>query len=36
MAQVGDLKMWKNWGAWQERDPAMKMTYGPVTTGVGA
>lgn len=36
MAQVGDLKMWKNWGAWQERDPAMKMTYAPVTTGVGA
>jgi hypothetical protein len=36
MAQVGDLKAWKNWGAWQERDPAMKMSYAPVTTGVGA
>jgi hypothetical protein len=36
MAQVGDLKMWKNWGAWQERDPGMKLTYAPVTTGVGA
>lgn len=35
-AQFGDLKAWKNWGAWQERDPGMKMTYSEKTTGVGA
>lgn len=35
-AQIGDLKAWKNWGAWQERDPGMKMTYSEKSTGVGA
>lgn len=34
--QFGDLRAWKNWGAWQARDPAMKMTYGEKTTGLGA
>jgi hypothetical protein len=35
-AQFGDLRAWKNWGAWQERDPGMKITYSEKTTGVGA
>lgn len=35
-AQFGDLRAWKNWGAWQERDPAMKLTYAEPSTGVGA
>jgi len=36
LAQVADLRAWKNWGAWQERDPGMKITYSDKTTGVGA
>jgi hypothetical protein len=35
-AQVADLRAWKTWGAWQERDPGMKITYSEKTTGVGA
>ena len=35
-AQFGDLRAWKNWGAWQERDPGMKTTFSEKTTGVGA
>jgi uncharacterized protein YndB with AHSA1/START domain len=34
-ALVGDLRRWKEWGAWQERDPAMKMTYAEKTAVVG-
>jgi hypothetical protein len=34
-ALVGDLRRWKDWGAWQERDPAMKMTYSEKTAVVG-
>lgn len=33
---LADLKQWPKWGVWHERDPAMTMTYSPVTTGVGA
>ncbi len=36
LAQVADLRAWKNWGAWQERDPGMKLSYSLQTTGVGA
>jgi hypothetical protein len=36
MAQVADLKAWKSWGAWQERDPGMKLSYSEKGTGVGA
>jgi hypothetical protein len=36
LAQVADLRAWKNWGAWQERDPQMKLSYSEKTTGVGA
>jgi hypothetical protein len=35
-AQVADLSAWKNWGAWQERDPGMKLSYSTPSTGVGA
>jgi uncharacterized protein YndB with AHSA1/START domain len=34
--QLGDLKAWKNWTAWHDRDPAMTLTYSEKTTGVGA
>lgn len=33
---IADLRAWKNWGAWQERDPAMKLTYSEISAGVGA
>lgn len=36
LAQVADLSAWKNWGAWQERDPQMKLSYSTPPTGVGA
>src|SRR4051812_29797074 len=35
-AQIADLRAWKSWGAWQERDPGMQITYSEKTTGVGA
>jgi hypothetical protein len=35
-AQIGDLKAWKNWSSWHERDPAMKLSYSEKSTGVGA
>lgn len=34
--QFADLRAWKNWGAWQERDPGMKLTYSEKSSGVGA
>ena len=36
LAQVADLHSWKGWGAWQERDPQMKITYSPQAGGVGS
>lgn len=36
LAQIADLRTWKNWGAWQERDPGMKLSYSDQATGVGA
>jgi hypothetical protein len=36
LAQVADLRAWKNWGAWQERDPGMKLSYSTPSAGVGA
>lgn len=36
LAQIAELKAWKNWGAWQERDPNMKLSYSTPSTGVGA
>jgi hypothetical protein len=35
-AQVSDMRAWKNWTAWHERDPAMKLSYSDTTSGVGA
>lgn len=26
-AQLADLRAWKNWGVWWERDPGIKVTY---------
>lgn len=34
--QFADLRAWKNWGAWQERDPGMKLTYSEKSSGLGA
>src|ERR1051326_2194473 len=35
-AQVADLRAWKSWGAWQERDPGMKISYSEKPSGPGA
>jgi hypothetical protein len=35
-AQIADLRAWKTWGAWQERDPGMKLSYSEKSTGPGA
>ena len=33
---VYDPKAWARWGVWNQRDPAMKMTYSGAPAGVGA
>ncbi|MBC9796210.1 SRPBCC family protein [Sinomicrobium weinanense] len=33
---VQDLKNWKNWIPWLEKDPDMAIKYGETTTGIGA
>jgi uncharacterized protein YndB with AHSA1/START domain len=35
-AQLADLRAWKSWSAWHERDPQMKLSYSDRSTGVGA
>ena len=35
-AHVGDLRAWKNWTAWHERDAEMKVSYSEKTTGANA
>jgi hypothetical protein len=35
-AQIADLRAWKTWGIWQQRDPAMTLTYSEPAKGVGA
>lgn len=35
-AQIADLRAWKNWGSWHEKDPAMKLSYSEKSTGIGA
>lgn len=35
-ALVANLKAWKDWGAWQQRDPAMQTEYRGPESGVGA
>ena len=34
--QVNNLENWKNWSPWFGKDPAMKVTYGEIKSGVGA
>lgn len=33
---IADLRAWKSWGIWQERDPAMTLSYSDPARGVGA
>lgn len=35
-AQINDFKAWRAWSPWETRDPAMKRTFGSVTSGKGA
>lgn len=35
-ALISDLKHWTTWSPWEKRDPAMKRTYGAVSSGKGA
>ena len=35
-AQVSDLKAWAAWSPYEKKDPAMKRTFGAVTSGKGA
>ncbi len=35
-APIADLKRWKEWGVWQQRDPLMELSYSASSTGVGA
>lgn len=34
--QVVDLRQWKTWGIWWQRDPGMTVTYSEPPTGVGS
>lgn len=33
---IADLRRWAAWSVWEGMDPAMRKTYSPNTTGVGA
>src|SRR5260370_34253045 len=33
---IDDLKAWTGWSPYEKKDPAMKRTFGPITTGKGA
>jgi uncharacterized protein YndB with AHSA1/START domain len=33
---INDFKRWSEWSPWEKKDPAMKRTYGPTTSGKGA
>jgi uncharacterized protein YndB with AHSA1/START domain len=35
-ALIDDFKRWEAWSPWEKKDPAMKRSYGPVTSGKGA
>jgi len=35
-SRIYDLRLWTAWSPWAKRDPAMKMMYSDITTGVGA
>ncbi|NOZ51927.1 MAG: SRPBCC family protein [Gammaproteobacteria bacterium] len=33
---VGDLKKWEQWALWRKEEPFLEVTFGEITTGVGA
>src|SRR5450432_2656873 len=33
---IVDLRQWKSWGIWFQRDPGMVVTYSDPPTGVGS
>lgn len=33
---INDFKQWGAWSPWEKKDPAMKRTLGPATSGKGA
>ena len=35
-ALINDFKRWDVWSPWEKKDPAMKRTWGAVTSGKGA
>jgi uncharacterized protein YndB with AHSA1/START domain len=35
-AILNDFKQWDKWSPWEKKDPAMKRTFGPTTSGKGA
>jgi uncharacterized protein YndB with AHSA1/START domain len=35
-ALVSDFRRWDAWSPWEKKDPAMKRTFGPATSGKGA
>ncbi len=36
LAPCADLREWKAWGVWYQRDPQLKATYSNPATGVGS
>lgn len=35
-AQINDLHNWKDWSAWEKKDPNMKKTFSGAASGMGA
>ena len=35
-ALINDFKAWGAWSPWEKKDPAMKRTFGAITSGKGA
>lgn len=35
-ALINDFRAWTTWSSWEKKDPAMKRSYGAVTSGKGA
>ena len=33
---VNEMRTWEQWGPWNEDDPTIEVTYGDITSGVGA
>lgn len=33
---VNEMRTWEKWGPWNEDDPTIEVTYGEITSGVGA